>query len=328
MMEDIDDATPRQESLAQDEDQKKKKAQRKRKIAYAWAKKTEISALISAVQKRPALWDGGCSDYKLAHIKCECWKQVAEELGIQNVDSFEARNKWNALRSLFKANLGKIRAKKSGQGTSEIATVSWAHFSEMMFIESAEVLQSVESVSTLPLVSLYFLYKFNRKIYIHIFFKEGAYTDASILHELNQQFSSENVEENLLPAGKKQKSSSASPRTNSRKSGSMKDLAAEVLTNLQTRSQQNDRYTAFGELVERNLRALPVNDSLRFEAGLMRVMYDFLITRAEVITNPSGTAEPTMNLETSEDDGRGDDEACNSYQKTKKTRNRHISTTE
>lgn len=152
----------------------KSKEKRKRKIAYSWAQQCEVSALIAAVEKRPALWDGGCMEYKLGNIKHDCWQQVSDELGIPGVDAYEARNKWNAVRSLFKANLGKIRMKKSGQSSSEKVNVTWAHFSEMMFIESAEVAQSSESTSTMALVCIFMfiiLYALPHSLYIFYHFR-------------------------------------------------------------------------------------------------------------------------------------------------------------
>lgn len=140
----------------------KSDSNRDRKIVYSWPH-SEESRLIVAVQKQRPLWDQGCVEYKLAHVKSDCWDQVVEELANADINVVEAKKKWNSMRSNFKSSIGKYRARKSGQGTDDIISMTWPHCKEMMFIESIEVEQSTESSSTMCLViffwfhSLYFV---------------------------------------------------------------------------------------------------------------------------------------------------------------------------
>lgn len=130
-------------------------ANAKRKVQHNW-KESEEAQLIQSVQNRGPLYD--CSDphYKNKYVKTNAWEDVANELGIADVDPDEAKNKWYALRNNFKTHLGRYRARKSAQGTDEINadSVKWPHYKSMMFVESADVAQSTASTSTLILVTI------------------------------------------------------------------------------------------------------------------------------------------------------------------------------
>lgn len=138
---------------------KTKKSNRpSRKIGLTWSEQDE-SRLILAVQKQRPLWDCSVPEYKLAHVKLDCWEVVAEELDM--VGNFsEARTKWNSMRSNFKVFLGKHRNKKSGQGADEGKNLKYPHFNELLFIESAEIEQSTKSTSTLDKVIYIFVLSF------------------------------------------------------------------------------------------------------------------------------------------------------------------------
>lgn len=128
-------------------------ANAKRRVQHKW-EEPEEAQLIQSVQNRRPLYDCGHSQYKNKYVKSNAWEDVANELGIDGVDSDETKNKWNALRNNFKTLLGRYRARKSGQGADEVNadSVKWAHFKSMMFVESADVAQSTTSTSTLILV--------------------------------------------------------------------------------------------------------------------------------------------------------------------------------
>lgn len=85
----------------------------------------EIISLITAVEKRPRLWDAGSAEYKLGRL--DFWREVVDEIGL-DVTVDEAKSKWGCLRVTFKANLTKLRNKKSGQGTEPSSVAIAAHF--------------------------------------------------------------------------------------------------------------------------------------------------------------------------------------------------------
>lgn len=127
-------------------------AKRTRATRHVWTFQQE-SALIGYVEKRPALWNSAHPNYKLPIVKGDLWGEVAAELQIECIDLDEARNKWNNMRSNFRAFLQKQRAKKSGQGAIDpAAATKYSHYGELLFIESADVGTSSQSTSTLHLV--------------------------------------------------------------------------------------------------------------------------------------------------------------------------------
>lgn len=134
------------------EEPKKKKSSRKvaRKVSYNWSDPAVVSKLIALVEQRPQLWDAGDQTYKLP--KSQAWEEVASAIG-DGVDWNEAKFKWMSLRVTFKTNVAKLRTKKSGQSSSESATVVWRHFKEMQFLETAEVAQSSQSTTSFIFVS-------------------------------------------------------------------------------------------------------------------------------------------------------------------------------
>ncbi|XP_055921667.1 uncharacterized protein LOC129952837 [Eupeodes corollae] len=130
----------------------KKRAKRERAMNHKWIFEQE-TCLIEHVEKRPPLWNCTHQDYKCPNIKSDLWGEVVRELNIDTIKIEEAKIKWNNLRSNFKAFLNKQRTKKSGQGAIDgTATAKYPHYSELMFLESADVQQSSQSISTLELV--------------------------------------------------------------------------------------------------------------------------------------------------------------------------------
>lgn len=127
-------------------------AKRARTTLHEWTFQQE-SVLIQCVEKRQALWNSAHPNYKLPIIKADLWVEVVAELDIGGIHIDEVRNKWNNLRSNFRAFLKKQRAKKSGRGAIDPkAATTYSHYDELMFIESTDVLTSSQSTSTLKLV--------------------------------------------------------------------------------------------------------------------------------------------------------------------------------
>lgn len=195
------------------------------------------------------------------------------------------------MRSNFKSYLGKFRARKSGLGAVDVSSVTWPHFKEKMFIESTASTSTLEFVLYFfPLrfdcdfVSISFSFSF---ISIHsiVSLQENTTTDRSIFNDWAQSL-------DIIPPPKpiptivgyrrklpatKTPTPLPSP-TPSSQSGSMRELAAEVLSNLRARTPA-DRFSSFGEVIAGHLRNLEPNEAIALETRLFQTLYDFLGSR-------------------------------------------------
>lgn len=80
----------------------------------------------------------------------------------------------------------------------------------------------------------------------------------------------------------------ASPASPSSNSQGVKELAAEVLSNLNARTQV-DRFTVFGELIAGHLRNLETHEAITLESRISQTLYDFLGSRASSASPASST---------------------------------------
>lgn len=142
---------PRTESSQSQSTNKTRKQykQKRAKVTAEWSHE-DICKLIKAVEERRTVWDFSSPEYKLPKISA--WQEIADLMG--NATPDECKAKWSNLRVTFKTNLAKYRSHKSGQGADESFTIVWKYFKSMLFLESNDVRQSTESVSSMSLVNI------------------------------------------------------------------------------------------------------------------------------------------------------------------------------
>ncbi|XP_055906748.1 uncharacterized protein LOC129941983 [Eupeodes corollae] len=248
----------------------KKRAKRERAMNHKWIFEQE-TFLIEHVEKRPPLWNCTHQDYKCANIKSDLWGEVVKELNIDTIKIEEAKIKWNNLRSNFKAFLNKQRTKKSGQGAIDgTATAKYPHYSELMFLESADVQQSSQSISTLEL--------------------DNPMTDQTFLNDLGQAAATQATDDNrdapprtptnIFQHRKRATSkTSVMPSPTPSRSAMIKDSALNLLNKLEDRSEtiiRKDHFCVFGDLIAGRLRMLRPEQAEQMEMEITQTMYSCL----------------------------------------------------
>ncbi len=96
------------------------------------------------IRKYEAIYDKSCKGFQDKRVKANCWKRIAESLGM---NMSEAERRYKTIRTAFSRYLSKISG-KSGSGTSEVASIDpkYEHMRWLMlFIKSR---QSFSNLST------------------------------------------------------------------------------------------------------------------------------------------------------------------------------------
>ena len=69
------------------------------------------------VQNFPCIYNTRLKDYKDRRVKQNAWKAIADQL---QIDPFEARTKYDVVRTLFSRYLKSVRTIKSGSGLGDL----------------------------------------------------------------------------------------------------------------------------------------------------------------------------------------------------------------
>uniref|UniRef100_A0AAV2MAA3 MADF domain-containing protein n=1 Tax=Knipowitschia caucasica TaxID=637954 RepID=A0AAV2MAA3_KNICA len=88
--------------------------------------------LIHLVSQQKPLYDKESSDYKDAELKDKIWQEIAEQLGIGDVEA--VKKMWRNLRDTY------VRNKRDGQGRSGQAAIKkkkWKYMDVMAFLQSS-----------------------------------------------------------------------------------------------------------------------------------------------------------------------------------------------
>ncbi|XP_015372800.1 PREDICTED: transcription factor Adf-1-like [Diuraphis noxia] len=85
--------------------------------------------LIVEVEKRPVLYDKSLGTYKNATYREEIWKEVANEL--KNDDVNTVKKRWRSLRDTF-IKMHKSQKQPSGSGGGKKS--KWSYYSQMTFL--------------------------------------------------------------------------------------------------------------------------------------------------------------------------------------------------
>ncbi|XP_077529763.1 uncharacterized protein LOC144142266 [Haemaphysalis longicornis] len=108
---------------------------------------------ITAVQKRPILWECGRADYKDQRKKSVAWEEVAAEIGC-DLQEANLPGRWKSLRDTFTK---KLRMQKtgapSGSGAKEgkkAKEVTWPYFTMLKFLKDETEIDSTISNITDP----------------------------------------------------------------------------------------------------------------------------------------------------------------------------------
>lgn len=104
--------------------------------------------LIAAVEARPALWQGTHRDHKNRFKKHKLWSQVAAALlpRIPNGDSI-VQKRWKSLRDKFRRFLtARQHCQQNGQAADELGEITWAYFSQLLFLKETMDLRPVKHI--------------------------------------------------------------------------------------------------------------------------------------------------------------------------------------
>ena len=106
------------------------KSSRASKISRKWSAR-EINDLIDEFEKHPCLWDVFNRDYHAKTRRQQTLKEIEDEIGISPE---EIKNKIAGLRTQLGREMAKVKAKKSGQSTSENYKPVWLHWEKLQFL--------------------------------------------------------------------------------------------------------------------------------------------------------------------------------------------------
>ncbi|XP_012946492.1 uncharacterized protein LOC106014033 [Aplysia californica] len=92
----------------------------------------DVESLISAVLKKPAIWDKRGKDHANRNVVKRAWKDISKEL---KHDETALKNKWKSLRDYFSTEYNKRLEARSGDAASNQPQSKWLHFSQLLFLK-------------------------------------------------------------------------------------------------------------------------------------------------------------------------------------------------
>lgn len=104
--------------------------------------------LISAVEARPALWQGTHRDHKNRFKKLKLWAQVAAALlpRIPNAEGI-VQKRWKSLRDKFRRVLvARQHCQQNGQAAEELGEITWAYFPQLLFLKETMDVRLVKHI--------------------------------------------------------------------------------------------------------------------------------------------------------------------------------------
>lgn len=124
--------------------QSKGSTQNKKGKGRRWSDR-EVDELIDLLEDNTCLWNVSNKDYHIRNKRERAYKEMEEKLGIAVA---EIKGKITSLRSQLGREIGKTRAKKSGQATSDNYKPTWPYWDRLQFL--VDVMQAGKSRDTLP----------------------------------------------------------------------------------------------------------------------------------------------------------------------------------
>lgn len=119
------------EEFTETKHRKKANCERKeRGRARKWTE-LEIDQLIDLLEEKDCLWDVNTKDY---HVRNKREKALEEMRDILDIDMADIKAKITSLRAQLGREIGKTKAKKSGQGLGENYKSSWIYFDRLQFL--------------------------------------------------------------------------------------------------------------------------------------------------------------------------------------------------
>ena len=106
------------------------KSSRASEISRKWSAE-EINDLIDEFEKHPCLWDVFNREYHDKTRRQQALKEIEDEIGIR---AEEIRNKIASLRTQLGREIAKVKAKISGQTTSDNYKPVWLHWEKLQFL--------------------------------------------------------------------------------------------------------------------------------------------------------------------------------------------------
>ncbi|XP_064610707.1 uncharacterized protein LOC135474942 [Liolophura sinensis] len=92
----------------------------------------DVESLISAVFRKPAIWDKRRKDHANRNVVNRAWKEIREKL---KHDETALKNKWKSLQDYFATEYNKRSVPRSGDAASNHPQSKWQFFNQLFFLK-------------------------------------------------------------------------------------------------------------------------------------------------------------------------------------------------